>query len=179
MDVECRSKAKVMPFSRIQPPKKIKPIEGVIMNFLKLNAIILASLGLIVVTGCSNTAQTTETAVSTEHSPDDGHDRDGIKAQIIETQKYHLEFSAVPENEVIHLDFYLQDEANHELISDAKVTAQVQLPNGDPKTIDMEYDAAGEHYAANLEADAEGEYKVVIQADINGEKVNGRFSFER
>ena len=152
------------------------------MNFLKLNAIVLASLGLIVVTGCSNTAQTTDSTTNTEHSPDDGHnhgENSDVKAQAIESGKYNLEFLAVPENEGTHIDLFLKNSETNEPIADAKVTAQVQLPTGEQKTIDMEYYTAGEHYVADLDADAEGEYKVVIQTDVDGEKANGRFSFNR
>ncbi len=92
---------------------------------------------------------------------------------------YHLELVSAPENDGIHLDFFLQTGDNHEAIPDANVTAQVQLPDGEQKTLNMEYDVEGKHYAAFLPAQAAGEYKVAVQTDINGEKVNGRFSFSK
>jgi hypothetical protein len=59
------------------------------------------------------------------------------------------------------------------------VTAQVQLPNGTQKSLDLKYDADGKHYTAMLPGSAPGEYKVTILSDLNGEKVNGRFSFKQ
>ena len=59
------------------------------------------------------------------------------------------------------------------------MTGQVQLPNGEQTTLDFDYDAAGKHYYALLQEKAEGDYKMVILTEIAGEKVNGRFSFNR
>ena len=99
--------------------------------------------------------------------------------QVIESGIYHLEFVPLIEPDGIHLDFYLQKGDNHEAIPDAKVMAQVQLPDGTQKTLDLEYGADGKHYGANLPSKFVGEYKVVILTDIKGEKVNGRFSFKK
>jgi hypothetical protein len=78
-----------------------------------------------------------------------------------------------------HLDFFLQKGDNHEAIPNAKVTAQVQLPDGTQQSLDMKYDAADKHYTALLSATATGEYKVAVLSDISGEKVNGRFTFTK
>jgi len=59
-----------------------------------------------------------------------------------------------------------------------KVTAQVQLPDGTPKTINMNYDTEGKHYTVCF-LKGNWEYKVAILSEINGEKVNGRFIFSR
>ena len=99
--------------------------------------------------------------------------------QVIESGIYHLEFLSLIEADSIHLDFFLQKGDNHEAIPDAKVTAQVQLPDGTQKTLDLKYDADGKHYAVVFPSNAVGEYKVAILSDIKGEKVNGRFSFKK
>jgi hypothetical protein len=99
--------------------------------------------------------------------------------QVIESGIYHLEFLSLIEADSIHLDFFLQKGDNHEAIPDAKVTAQVQLPDGTHKTLDLKYDADGKHYAGLLPSKATGEYKVAFLSDIKGEKINGRFSFKR
>ncbi len=99
--------------------------------------------------------------------------------EVIESGNYHLELVPLIKDNSIHLDFFLQKGDNHEAISDANVTAQVQLPNGEQKTVEMTYDAEGKHYMAELETQAIGDYKVVVQTDIAGEKVNGRFSFKK
>ncbi|MFB8787619.1 MAG: hypothetical protein U7123_01895 [Potamolinea sp.] len=99
--------------------------------------------------------------------------------QVIESGKYHLEFVTVKEADGTHLDFYLQTGDNHEAISNANVTAQVQLPDGTQKEVPLTYDTTGKHYAALLPEKAVGEYKVAVLSEINGEKVNGRFSFKR
>ena len=99
--------------------------------------------------------------------------------QVVESGIYHLEFVQGIEADSIHLDFFLQKGDTHEAIPDAKVTAQVQLPDGTQKTLDLKYDADGKHYAGLLPSKATGEYKVAFLSDIKGEKVNGRFSFNR
>jgi hypothetical protein len=47
------------------------------------------------------------------------------------------------------------------------------------KSLNLKYDKEGKHYAVLLPTTAAGEYKVAILTDINGEKVNGRFTFKR
>lgn len=103
----------------------------------------------------------------------------GQGGQVIEAGEYHLEFVPGAEANGTHLDFFLQKGDNHEAIPDAKVTAQVQLPDGSQQTLDLEYDAAGKHYTVLLPATASGEYKVAVLSDISGEKVNGRFTFTK
>jgi len=73
----------------------------------------------------------------------------------------------------------LQKGDNHEAIPNAKVTAQIQLPDGTQKTLDMKYDAEGKHYTVLLPGTAPGQYQVKMSADVNAEKVNGRFSFNK
>ncbi len=97
--------------------------------------------------------------------------------QVVETGKYHMEFVPVPETNGIHLDFFLLTGDDHRAIANARVTAQVQLPDGSQQTLPMAYDAPGKHYFAFLPSQAKGTYKVVVLTDISGEKVNGRFSF--
>jgi len=99
--------------------------------------------------------------------------------QVIESGIYHLELVPEKEENSTHLDFFLQKSDNHEAITDAKVIAQVQMPDGTQKSLDLLYDSAGKHYAAVLSSRASGEYKVAVLSDIKGEKVNGRFSFKR
>ena len=99
--------------------------------------------------------------------------------QVVETGKYHLEFVPEKEDNGTHLDFYLQKGDNHEAVPNAKVTAQIQLPDGTQKTLPLTYDAEGKHYAALLPGKASGQYQVKISSEINGEKVDGRFNFNK
>ncbi|WP_035991519.1 hypothetical protein [Leptolyngbya sp. KIOST-1] len=99
--------------------------------------------------------------------------------QVVETGAYHMELVPVPEADGIHLDLYLQTGDTHEPVADATAVAQVQLPDGTQQEIPMEYDAAGEHFFAFIPSQVSGEYKTVIQTDIQGEKVNGRFNFSK
>lgn len=80
---------------------------------------------------------------------------------------------------IANLYLFLQTGDSHEAVEGATVKAQVQLPDGSPQEVDFDYDAEGKHYTATLPATAAGEYNVVILTDINGEKVNGRFSFTK
>ncbi|MBE9016984.1 hypothetical protein C7Y66_21815 [Chroococcidiopsis sp. CCALA 051] len=99
--------------------------------------------------------------------------------QVVESGAYHLELVPVKEDKGMHLDFYLQRGDNHEAIPNAKVTAQIQMPDGTQKTLPLKYDSKGKHYAALLASKASGQYQVKVTADIKGEKVNGRFSFKQ
>lgn len=164
---------------------------------LKTSLIVVGSMGLIFLGACNNGTQPTNStsspnaspaeiatqpspAASSENAEKTDHPSESKGGQVIESGPYHLEF--VPELEAggTHLDFYLQKGDNHEAIPNANVTAQVQLPDGTSKTIDMTYDAAGKHYTGLLPPEkAAGEYKVVILSEVNGEKVNGRFTFNR
>lgn len=114
------------------------------------------------------------------HSNNNSHDSDNpLKSQVIELGKYHLELLPVPQSKGFHLDFFLQTGDNHQAINNAQVKAEIQLPNGEEKTLDFSYDEPGKHYAAFLPATVIGEYNVVILSKINGEQINGRFRFER
>ncbi|GFE68990.1 hypothetical protein [Chroococcus sp. FPU101] len=99
--------------------------------------------------------------------------------QVVEQGAYHLELVPEKEKDGIHLDFYLQKGDNHQAIPNSKVTGQIQLPNGTQKNLTFKYDTSGKHYTAFLPEKASGQYQVRITADINGQKVNGRFSFKQ
>ncbi|WP_414588972.1 hypothetical protein [Scytonema sp. PCC 10023] len=166
------------------------------MNSFKSNLIVLGSVGLLFLGACSNGNQ----AANTENNPvssssstqssastpsaspaakTEGQHGESHGGQIVETGAYHLEF--VPEKEAnrTHMDFYLQRGDNHEAIPDAKVTAQVQLPDGTEKTVPFTYDAKDKHYTGLLSEKATGQYQVKVTADVKGEKVNGLFNFNQ
>ncbi|MBD0266928.1 MAG: hypothetical protein ICV77_01410 [Cyanobacteria bacterium Co-bin8] len=123
-------------------------------------------------------ASSTEAPASSQPSPDD-HTAATKGGQVVETGKYHMELVPVTEADGIHLDLYLQTGDTHEAVTDATVVAQVQLPDGTQQEVPMDYDAPGEHFFAFLPTQAAGEYKVVVQTDVQGEKVNGRFNFSK
>ena len=100
-------------------------------------------------------------------------------SQVVESGKYHLEFVSEKGTNDTHLDLYLQKGDTHEAIANAKVTADVQLPDGKLKTIPLSYDASGKHYAAVLKEKVTGQYQVKITAKIGSEQADGRFNFDR
>ncbi len=112
-------------------------------------------------------------------SPQTDHSAPTQGGQVVETGAYHLELVALPEASSTHLDLFLQTGDTHEAVEGATVIGQVQLPDGSQQEVSFEYDAEGKHYAALLPETASGEHKVVILTNINGEKVNGRFSFTK
>jgi hypothetical protein len=175
------------------------------MRSLKLFLIGSGTLGLLALSACgggsqpSNPVQPTTAAKPTEVAPPvvsknspefktetksdpkamgDTHGKPKQGGQVIESGAYHLELVAAGEGD-IHLDFFLQKGDTHEAVADAKVTAQVQFPDGTQKSFDLTYDAPEKHYTVKLSSKLAGEYKVAILTDIKGEKVNGRFSFKR
>jgi hypothetical protein len=158
---------------------------------MKLNRsmMVIVGIGLFVLSGCASGDKKVSKKVSETPSnlvltapaqPATGHDATiNEGGQVIESGAYHLELVPVPEPDVTHLDLFLQKGDNHEAIPDAKVTAEVDFPDGTHQSLEMEYDAQGKHYMTILSTDAAGDYKVAILSDINGEKVNGRFTFSR
>lgn len=165
------------------------------MKSIKSLLMVLGSVSLIFLGACGNNNQPTDSEsspTSAQPAESTAQQTDAAKTessghapvpqaggQVVESGSYHLEFVPLQENNGTHLDFYLQKGDNHEAIPNAKVTAQVQLPDGTQKTLPLTYDAEGKHYAALLPGKAAGQYQVKITSDIDGKKVDGRFSFSQ
>jgi hypothetical protein len=109
----------------------------------------------------------------------ENHGKPNQGGQVVEVGAYHLELVSINEDGGVHIDLFLQNGSDHSPIPDAKVSAQVQLPNGTKKSLDMPYKEDGKHYGALLSETIAGEYKVVILSEIKGKKINGRFTFKR
>ena len=164
------------------------------MNLFKSGLIVLGSVGLFFLGACGNSNQAANSdASSTGAQPAESKSSDGAAkkepsnhadashkgAQVVESAPYHLEFVSEKEDNGTRLDFHLLKEDNNEEISNAKVTAQIQLPDGSQKTLPMTYEAKEKHYTALLPGKAAGQYQVKITSDIGGKKVDGRFSFNQ
>ncbi len=165
------------------------------MKLLTSGIIALASAGLLLLGACSKESKTSdlasnnaaapiaETVPSATTSPAKAESSKGSKSnkggQVVESGKYHLEFVPEKGSNETHLDLYLQKGDTHEAISNAKVTADVQLPDGKLKTLPLSYDASGKHYAAVVKEKVTGQYQVKITATIGSEKADGRFNFVR
>ena len=164
---------------------------------LKMSVMAISALGLLFLGACSSGNQASNsvsspaastpaltqpsTAASPAASPAQSasSDHGGQGGQVIESGPYHLELVTGKETSGTHLDLFLQKGDNHESIPNAKVRAQVQLPDGTQQSLDMKYDTGDKHYTAILPSAVAGKYKVVILSDINGERVNARYSFTR
>ncbi len=171
------------------------------MNYLKLTLVSLFAFGSLLMTACSNANQPTATTASTEtatspspsaeakgndkkdgHTHKDGEHKAGEHThggQVVESGQYHLELVSEKEDTGIHLHFHLEKGEKHEPVSNAKVTAQVQLPDGSQKKIDFQYDAKEKEYTASLPGKAVGQHQLKLTADIGGEQVNGRFTVKQ
>jgi hypothetical protein len=119
-----------------------------------------------------------------EHKEGDGHDHakegsHGKGGQIVEMGEYHLEFLTHKVDNGLSLDFILGKGEAHTPVADAKVTAQVQLPDGTQQALDMKYDIGEKAYKVTFLKDAPGEYGVVILTNVGGKKMNSRFSFNQ
>jgi hypothetical protein len=159
------------------------------MKTLKSSLIILGSVGLLFLGACGKGDEASDTkitptppaAASKPASSAPAAAPAGAKGakggQVVNAGAYHLEF--VPEKEATgtHLDLYLQKGDKKEPVPDAKVSAQVQLPNGKQQTLAFKYDPAEKHYTALFPTKGAGQYPVKVNADIKGEKVDGRFTF--
>jgi len=164
------------------------------MKSLKSLLICLSSVGLILLGACSNSnqaanpdaspagakpAESTSPGGAVKTSSSGQAESPPKGGQVVESGKYHLQFVPEKEDKGTHLDFYLLKDDTHEPIPNAKVTAQVQMPDGTQKPLNLTYDPAGKHYTALLPEKASGQYQVKIISDFNGDKVNGRFSFNK
>ncbi len=157
------------------------------MKLLNSGIMILASAGLLLLGACSKEAKTIDSASTNAaispaatNSMASGHVMTPKKGgQVVESGKYHLELVPEKEGSSTHLDFYILQGDKHETIANAKVTADVQSPDGKQKTIPLSYDASGKHYAAVVSEKASGQYQVKITAMVGSEKIDGRFSFDR
>ncbi|MBC7971863.1 MAG: hypothetical protein H7Z11_17355 [Verrucomicrobia bacterium] len=164
---------------------------------LNLSTVTIASLGLLFLGACSSGNQATNPTSSPatpatqpsamtspamsggESASKTAANHGGQGGQVVESGPYHLELVTEKEADATHIDFFLQKGDNHEAIPNAKVTAQVQLPDSTQQALTMKYDAGEKHYTAIMPGTVAGAYKVAILSDIGGEKVNGRFSFTR
>lgn len=164
------------------------------MKSIKSLLIVVGSISLILIGGCGNSNQAnnqetnptspqpSKSALPSREAKTEASNQANVAqkgGQVVESGPYHLEFVSEKEDNGTHLDFYLQKGDTHEAIPNAKVTAQVQLPDGTQKTLPLSYDASGKHYTALLPGKAAGQYQLKINSDINGEKVDGRFSFNQ
>ena len=161
--------------------------------------IVLASAGLLLLGACSKESKTSDSASNNAATPTaemappavttspatttvKAESSKGGKSQggqVVESGKYHLELVPEKGSNETHLDLYLQKGDAHEAVANAKVTADVQLPDGKLKTLPLSYDASGKHYAAVLKEKVTGQYQVKITATIGNEKADGRFNFDR
>lgn len=161
------------------------------MKLLQFGAIALGSVGMLVFGAFSQSARAISYASSSnvkaaeivvtknelvEKSSASKNQKGG---QVVEAGPYHLELVPEKGEKGTHLDLYLQRGDNHEAIPNAKVTAQVQSPDGTQKNLNFKYDPSGKHYTTLLPGKATGQYQMKVTADIKGEKVNGRFSFKQ
>ncbi len=172
------------------------------MKFFNISLIALGSTSLLFLGACSGDDKATKTETTTtstpaaqtettpatkdgeKHREGDGNDhakgdkKDGHEGQVVQSGKYHIEFKSDPAKDSTHLDIKLHGEKDQE-INDAKLTAQVQLPGGTSQSLAVPYNAEEKQYVAKLPTTATGDYKVVLQADVKGDKFNSRFSFKR
>jgi hypothetical protein len=166
------------------------------MKLLTSGLIVITSAGLLMLGACSKAAKTsdststnsaappTETTAATKPMANDGqmeksHMSPKKGGQVVEAGKYHLELVPEKEADKTHLDFYLLRGDNHQIVPDAKVTADLQSPDGKQKTLPFSYDASDKHYAAVVNEKTSGQYQVKITAIVGSEKIDGRFNFNR
>lgn len=163
------------------------------MKSLKSGLIVVGSVGLLFLGACNsgssnqaaspdnNTTSVTpavsDTTAKTESSGhSEAHQKGG---QVVETGAYHLEFVPEKEAQGTHMDLYVLKGDNHQAVPNAKVTSQVQTPDGSQKTLNLNYDKEGKHYTVLLPVNSPGQYQVKMLVDVDGKKVDGRFNFNK
>jgi len=147
------------------------------MKSLKSNLIILGSVGLLFLVACNKGAQASHTNSSPASSPVPSQPASSALAAAPATATsrgfvnyggYHFECLTEKKATGTHLYVNLQKENKKEPVPNAKVTAQVQLPNGKQQTLPLKYDAKSKYYAVVFPSKQPGKYPVKITTDING-----------
>lgn len=175
------------------------------MKSVKFGFLILFSTGLLFLGACSSGTQETASSDKTEaaktatdttpktevkksddtskednhkdsHSHKHGEGEHSHGGQVVESGQYHLELVAEKEEKGMHMHFHLEKGEKHEAVPNAKVTAQVQLPDGTQKNVDFKYEVEAKEYTALIPGNATGQYQVKVTADVGAEKLNGRFT---
>jgi hypothetical protein len=137
---------------------------------------------LLLAAGCNNNSPMTETtqptaAASSTSSNSTPSSRNS--GNTIEANGIRLEFVPAPEASQTHIDVFVQKGDTREPLPAAKLTVQVQTPNGQTQAVAMKYDAEGKHFAGVVPGTTKGQYQVKISAIIDGKTIDGRFSFDR
>jgi hypothetical protein len=161
------------------------------MKSIETSLVTLSTVGLLFLGACSSGDQATKTETTTATSTPatvaktepqvikEGEKHDESSNHKHSGGKYHIELKPDLDKDSIHLDTKLHGEQDKE-ITDAKLIAQVQLPDGSNKTLPVLYNTEEKQYTAKLPASAtKGDYKVVLQVNVKGEKFNSRFSFKQ
>jgi hypothetical protein len=103
----------------------------------------------------------------------------GKGGQVVESGKYHLELISEKSANETHLDLYVQKGDDHQTISDAKVSGEIQSSDGQSKSITFTYDTEGKHYVGVVQGRTAGAYQLKVTANVGGDIADGRFSFNR
>jgi len=159
------------------------------MKSLKSNLIILGSVGLLFLVACNKGAQASDTNSSRASSPVASQPASSAPAPasanvtprgFVTYGGYRFECLTEKKATGTHLYVYLQKENKKEPVPNAKVTAQVQLPNGKQQTLPLKYDAKSKYYAVVFPSKQPGKYPVKITTDINGVNlINYNFVFNQ
>ena len=158
------------------------------MKSLKSNLIILGSVGLLFLVACNKGAQASDTNSSRASSPVASQPASSAPAPasanvtprgFVTYGGYRFECLTEKKATGTHLYVYLQKENKKEPVPNAKVTAQVQLPNGKQQTLPLKYDAKGKRYAVVFPSKQPGQYPVNMTVNINGVKVESTIVFNQ
>lgn len=165
------------------------------LDLKRLPGMVLA-VGAIAIAGCSGspsppsasspqgspaatpTATSTATPTATAAATPADHSQSQQGGQVVEVGPYHLELVMIQEEGGAHVDLFLQTGDDHTPIPTATVTAQIQDPAGNERTLPLPYDAAGQHYAGTLPDTPSGNYQIRILAKVGDDAPTARFSVD-
>jgi hypothetical protein len=148
---------------------------------MKLTKLSLLAIGsALLLASCNGGEKAPTSPAKPEAAPAAQGGGDSIKGgQVVESGKYHLELKPEKAADKTHLNFYLKIDATQKDIPDAKVSGEVQTPDGKQSPVTFTYDAKDKHYAAEVPGKVTGTYNLKITANIGSDKANGRFTFNR
>lgn len=149
------------------------------MNYTLPAALLAVSITL----SACNTATQTETAKPTQASTESADTTKPAdpppQAEWITMSEYKFKLEPdIQKDGEAHLDFYVHDAKDKHVLG-VKGIFHITLPDGSKKSLDISEEKPYEHYHGKLMLEQVGQYQIVAQATINGQKFNPRFSFMR
>ncbi|MBZ0189079.1 MAG: hypothetical protein K8F91_22730 [Candidatus Obscuribacterales bacterium] len=117
--------------------------------------------------------------IDTETQTKTAREKNQPEADFIKLDDYRFRLAPdVQKDGIAHLDFYVHDKDSAH-VKGVSGTFYITKPDGTKIEIPIEEEKPHDHYHGMINVDQPGEYMIVAQVSIDGQKYNPRFSFSR